>query len=191
EYGDDGDHHQQLDQREAAPLPRFEEPRHRCTPPSWNPRLTVDNPWASGLVLPKTRVPDLDLAPARVAAGRGQMLPVRAEGHAPDVAGMAAQGADLRAVGHVPDLHRRVPACGSQVPTVGAEGHPPDIALVAAEGADFLARRRVPELDGLILAGRGDELVIRADGYERAGVGKMPDHPNRLLCIDVPDLDGR
>src|SRR5262245_50743551 len=64
------------------------------------------------LLSPEAGVPDLDLSPARVAAGRGQAPSVGAEGQAADNAGVAAQRDRLGRRGRlqVPDLHGRVPA---------------------------------------------------------------------------------
>src|SRR6516162_3550668 len=90
-------------------------------------------------VVPKGRVPDLDLTVTGVAASRGEALTVGAERQAPDKAGMAAQRDRLRRRGRlqVPDLDGRVPTPGGQVAAVRAEGHLPDVIHMALQRAQF------------------------------------------------------
>src|SRR5262249_37578260 len=88
------------------------------------------------LVLPQSRVPDLDFPVAGVAASRGKALPVGAERQAADKAGVAAQRDWLsRLVLQVPNLHGRVPTPGGQVAAIGAEGYLPDIIHMAFQRA--------------------------------------------------------
>src|SRR5712692_780092 len=85
----------------------------------------------SGLVRPKSRVPNLDFPRALVAAGRREVLAVRAEGHAPDPAGQSVECPhlldllhphllDLLQTSNVPD-DDLFPAGGGEVLSVPAE----------------------------------------------------------------------
>src|SRR5207248_5381240 len=100
---------------------------------------------------PEGRVPYLDFTLSLVAAGRGQPLAVRAERHAPDGAGVAAQRLDLLAGLHVPDQDL-APTRRGQVPAVRTEGEAEDVVAVTDEGVDLLACSNVPELHRLVHA---------------------------------------
>src|SRR5438045_9410838 len=70
-----------------------------------------------------------------VKAGRGELLPVRAERDPPDDTRMTAEGANRFAAGlGVPEFHEIIPAPRGDPATVGAEGHAPDRGAVAAAG---------------------------------------------------------
>src|SRR5262249_15072181 len=84
--------------------------------------------------LDRWRVPDLHhpIGPRRDehAAVGG------AEGHAANSSGVAGEGEDLLAVGHVPDLHHLVAAARHEAGTVGMESQGEDGMHVATEGGD-------------------------------------------------------
>src|SRR4051794_16562536 len=68
-----------------------------------------------------------------VPTGGGEAAAVRAEDHAQTPAGVAAEGGQLLAAGHVPQLHRLAGARG-EAAAVGAEDHSRHVAGVTTEG---------------------------------------------------------
>jgi hypothetical protein len=79
-----------------------------------------------------------------IGAG-GEELPVGAERHGSDPAGVAFEGAHFSSCGHLPELDRLVIGAGGEELAVGAERHGSDPG-VAFESADHLPTARVDEL---------------------------------------------
>src|SRR6516165_8928096 len=79
-----------------------------------------------------------------------ERLPMGAEAHAPDKAGVPLEGPGLLADGRDPHLHYPVLASAGQALVVGAEGH---AAGSPFDAQHLLAGGRVPHLHRLILAG--------------------------------------
>src|SRR5437879_7699447 len=102
--------------------------------------------------------PDLDRA---IEACRSDPLPVGAEGHVFDPAGVAAQAVDLPGY-RIPDLDSRVGTTPNEQSAIGAERQ----AFYATRGiaqivAQLFPGLRLPELDGRVRAGGGQERPIR------------------------------
>src|SRR5262245_39348268 len=111
-------------------------------------------------------IPDLDSA---VLTRRGDppALAVRAEGHGTDVPGVSAEGLQLLAGLHVPDLDGVPFASRHQAPAVGAERHGQTIAAVlrveGAAGFLFLLQAgRVPQIHLAVAARRSQVPAVGA-----------------------------
>src|SRR5204863_483509 len=137
-------------------------------------------------------VPD---AHGLVLTGRGDELPVGAEGHAVDLLMMAAQLQELFPAGGVPDAHDAVvPACG-EAPAVGGIRHaagaggevegphgpagvgvadqdaPAPVPAGEGEVPAFGAEGRVPAVARVMLAGRQVRGPFRRPAEERLAPG--------------------
>src|SRR6185436_20061743 len=92
------------------------------------------------------QVPEAQLA-AEVA---GQQPLAAGEGEAPHLLGGAAEEAELRPGGHVPEADRLVVAGAGEPRAVGAPAHPSDVVGVAGEGALESEVGEAPDLDQTI-----------------------------------------
>src|SRR5437762_12754991 len=61
---------------------------------------------------------------------------------------------------------------------------------MAAQGDEFLAGLRVPDLDAFILAGRGQEQAVRAEGGSQAGTGVALQGEKYRARLRIPDVHG-
>src|SRR5262249_22725731 len=93
--------------------------------------------------------------------------------------------------GRVPELHRAVGACRSQVLALAAENQPPDLPVVMAERADRVAGLSVPNVHDESILARRDQ--VAAVGAERDGerLRAARQREGYSTCPGVPDLDDK
>src|SRR5438067_2424637 len=132
-------------------------------------------------VLAGRRVADTDDAQF---TGRGEPLPVRADG---DTTVVALEGTAFLAGGGVPDLDCLVLAARGQPPAVRAEGHTIDTGDVPLQGKELLAGPGIPHLYGLIQVSRGKSFAI---GAKADGMTVAAQCESDLAGVGVPNLDG-
>src|SRR5262249_28845337 len=91
----------------------------------------------------------------------------------------------------VPDLQGPVIADRDQLVSIRrAEDHTPDPAVGAFEREGLFAGARVPGSHGMVLAGRGQPLPVRAERHAYDLLVVAGEGVN-LLALGIPDLYGR
>jgi hypothetical protein len=138
--------------------------------------------------LPRDWIPELD-RPVMVGGGQGAAVRVRAEGHAKNRAGPAAERADFLTRARVPDPRGLIPAGGGDAPAVRAEGHVREGGLVPAQGKLLLAGGGVPDLPRLVPANGGEAPAVGAEGHPDDIVGVPAE--DQGLPVRAATLQGR
>ncbi len=150
--------------------------------------------WAkAGLLLrfQTHRVPQFDLS---VAAGRRQVLAVRAERQSSDLPFVSAELSDSLSSPCIPDFDKSVLFPRDEVSALGAEGHGHEghgeILAPGLDHEEFMTGPRVPNLDGKLraVAGRGDAAAVGVPGRGEGHHCMAGNFDHQAFGFRVPDL---
>src|SRR5262249_49587507 len=94
-----------------------------------------------------------------------------------------SEGAVFRAARRVPRPDRAFAIQRNNLSVI-PKRHPDHAALVAAVGGDLMPRGEVPEPQGVVLAARGEQPLVRAESQ----AGKRPGPAENVPCTAGPHL---
>ena len=114
---------------------------------------------------------------------------VAAESHAHDRCGVAAQSVNLLAAGRVPESDDKVPTSGSRIFAIRTEGDAADDVAVACEGADHAPTVHGPQLHRAVIARRGENLAIGAEGDALDSFRMSPENMYLPAIGHMPHID--
>src|SRR5262249_13703376 len=117
----------------------------------------------------------------------GELAAVGAEADAANGRLMPGQGAELPARAWVPELDRPVPAGRGQDVAVGMVRHLDGMVTVTPKRVQQAAAGRVPQAPGLVIAGGGDLLTVRAVA-DADGLVCVPAQGSLLAMAQPPEI---
>src|SRR5713101_7601107 len=92
-------------------------------------------------------IPEFDRS---IITANGNGLPIRIEGHRPNLIDMTLQGLEALPAAHLPHAHLLIKASSGKSLPIGAEGDRPYLTGVALQGLEALPIAHVPQAYGLV-----------------------------------------